>query len=87
MKIYRFEITSDTSKPIKILEPGAKKWYHGEYDAHLHLTFFEINIYTDIYKYIKKQNNGTLSIGENYDNNKRRNPFDHTSKKKPNVKS
>jgi len=25
MKIYRFEITSDTSKPIKILEPGAKK--------------------------------------------------------------
>ena len=26
MKIYRFEITSDTSKPIKILEPGAKKW-------------------------------------------------------------
>ena len=59
----------------------------GKYDAHLHLTFFETNIYTDIYKYIKKQNNGTLSIGENYDNNKRRNPFDHTSKKKPNVKS
>jgi len=25
MKIYRFEITSDTSKPIKIVEAGAKK--------------------------------------------------------------
>jgi len=25
MKIYRFELTSDISKPIKILEPGAKK--------------------------------------------------------------
>ncbi len=25
IKIYRFEVTSDTSKPIKILEPGAKK--------------------------------------------------------------
>jgi len=25
MKIYRFEITSDTSKPIKIFDPGAKK--------------------------------------------------------------
>ena len=24
MKIYRFEITSDTSKPIKIVEAGAK---------------------------------------------------------------
>jgi len=25
MKKYRFEITSDTSKPIKIVEAGAKK--------------------------------------------------------------
>lgn len=57
----------------------------GKYDAHLHLTFFQINVSSDIPNFIKKEKDGILKSGVKYDNNKRRNPFDHLSKKKSNI--
>lgn len=57
----------------------------GKYDAHLHLTYFHINVSSDIPNFIKKEKDGSLKAGVKYDNNKRRNPFDHLSKKKSNI--
>lgn len=57
----------------------------GKYEAHLHLTFFQINVSSDIPNFIKKEKDGILKSGVKYDNNKRRNPFDHLSKKKSNI--